>query len=124
MTTTLRLSETERDQLKTLGYVVRESAFGPAEVDQIAADCEAMVRRVTDASVGRRKVAVGSYMFQLEKGLVTMVKWEPAFPDVVQGVEPFAHFDERLRGWAMDPRFIEPMKDVVGAESLELFTEK
>jgi hypothetical protein len=124
MTSALRLSAKERDQLKTLGYVVRERAFGPAELAQLRADCEAMVQRVIDASAGRRKVAVGSYMFQLEKGLVTMVKWEPAFPDVLQGVEPFAHFDQRLHDWAMDPRFIEPMKDVVGAESIELFTEK
>jgi hypothetical protein len=124
MSTSLRLDAVERDQLKTLGYVVRERAFAPAELTRLAADCEAMVKRVTEASVGRRKVAVGSYRFQLEKGLVTMVKWEPEFPDVLQGVEPFAHFDERLRGWAMDPRFIEPMKDVVGAESIELFTEK
>jgi ectoine hydroxylase len=43
---------------------------------------------------------------------------------VVQGVEPFAHFDERLRDWAADPRFVEPIKDVVGAEDLNLFTEK
>ena len=124
MSTSLRLDAKERDQLKTLGYVVRERAFAPDELARLAADCEAMVKRVTDASAGRRKVAVGSYMFQLEKGLVTMVKWEPAFPDVVQGVEPFAHFDQRLHDWAMDPRFIEPMKDLVGAESVELFTEK
>jgi len=124
MSTSLRLDSKERDQLKTLGYVVRERAFSPAELAQLAADCEAMVKRVIDASAGRRKVAVGSYMFQLEKGLVTMVKWEPEFPDVLQGVEPFAHFDSRLRDWAMDARFIEPMKDVVGADSIELFTEK
>ena len=124
MSTSLRLDSKERDQLKTLGYVVRERAFGPAELARLRDDCEAMVQRVIEASAGRRKVAVGSYMFQLEKGLVTMVKWEPEFPDVLQGVEPFAHFDQRLHDWAMDPRFIEPMKDVVGAESIELFTEK
>jgi len=122
--TQLRLSDREKDQLKTLGYVVRERAFGPAELERLSADCEAMVRRVIDASAGRRKVAVGSYMFQLEKGLVTMVKWEPEFPDVLQGVEPFAHFDQALHDWAMDARFTEPMKDVVGADEIELFTEK
>jgi hypothetical protein len=119
-----RLDARERDQLKTLGYVVRERAFGEAELARLRADCEAMVARVTQRSLGRRKLAVGSYVFQLEKGLITMVKWEPAFPDVVQGIEPFAHFDAALRDWAHDPRFIEPMKDVVGAEAIELFTEK
>lgn len=124
MSSALRLSARERDRLKTLGYVVRERAFSPDELGQLAADCEALVKRVTLASAGCRKIALGSYMFQLEKGLVTMVKWEPAFPDVVQGIEPFAHFDERLYAWAMDPRLLEPMKDVVGAEAIELFTEK
>src|SRR5262245_20432667 len=119
-----RLDAREQLQLKDRGYVVRERAFDEAELAQLRADCEAMVKRVTDASVGRRKVAVGSYEFQLERGLVTMVKWEPAYPDVVQGVEPFAHFDDALRDWAADPRFVEPMKDVVGAEDLNLFTEK
>jgi ectoine hydroxylase-related dioxygenase (phytanoyl-CoA dioxygenase family) len=119
-----RLDARERDQLKTLGYVVRERAFSEAELSRLRADCEAMVARVTARSAGRRKFAVGSYMFQLEKGLVTMVKWEPAFPDVVQGIEPFAHFDEALCAWAHDPRFLEPMRDVVGADEIELFTEK
>jgi len=124
MKTSQRLDPAERAQLDELGYVVRERAFDERELARMRADCEAMLKRVTDASAGRRKVAVGSYMFQLERGLVTMVKWEPAFPDVVQGVEPFAHFDDALRGWAEDPRFTEPMKDVVGAEELNLFTEK
>jgi len=119
-----RLDSKELDQLRKDGYVVRERAFGEAELARLRADCEAMCQRVIERSVGRRKHAVGSYMFQLEKGLVTMVKWEPAFPDVLQGVEPFAHFDEALRDWAADPRFVEPMKDVVGAAEVELFTEK
>ncbi|HKC52390.1 MAG TPA: phytanoyl-CoA dioxygenase family protein [Myxococcota bacterium] len=124
MLTSQRLDPAERAQLDELGYVVRERVFDEIELARLRADCEAMLKRVTEASVGRRKVSVGSYMFQLERGLITMVKWEPAFPDVVQGVEPFAHFDDALCRWAEDSRFVEPMKDVVGAEELNLFTEK
>jgi len=120
----LRLDGREREQLARDGYVVRERAFEARELERLRGDCEAMVKRVTAASAGRRKLAVGSYMFQLERGLCTIVKWEPAHPEVVQGVEPFAHFDSALRQWAADPRFVEPMKDVVGADRIELFTEK
>ena len=119
-----RLDPREREQLRVHGFVVRERIFSEAELERLRADCERMVARVVERSVGRKKHAVGSYMFQLEKGLVTMVKWEPEFPDVVQGIEPFAHFDDAMRSWAADPRFVEPMKDVVGAEAVELFTEK
>src|SRR5258705_12900609 len=98
MSNSLRLDAKERDQLKTLGYVVRESAFGPAELAGLRDDCEAMVKRVIEASAGRRKVAVGSYMFQLEKGLGRMGKGGPEFPDVLQGVGPSAPFDPPRRG--------------------------
>jgi hypothetical protein len=124
MRTSHRLDASEREQLATQGFVVRERAFDAAELARMRADCEAMVKRVTGASADRRKFSVGSYMFQLEPGLATMVKWEPAFPDVVQGVEPFAHFDDALREWAADPRFVEPIKDVVGSDPVMLFTEK
>lgn len=119
-----RLDARELEQLRAQGFVVRERAFSTDEVERMRADCEALVKRVLAASEGRRKLAVGSYMFQLERGLCTIVKWEPEHPDVVQGLEPFAHFDESLRAWAGDRRFVEPMKDVVGAEELGLFTEK
>lgn len=119
-----RLDTREREQLDAQGYVVRERVFDGGEVARMRADCEDMVARVLARSAGRRKTALGSYMFQLETGLVAIVKWEPAFPDVVQGIEPFAHFDASLRGWALDARFVEPMKDIVGAEELGLFTEK
>jgi ectoine hydroxylase len=119
-----RLDAGERERLARDGFVLRERAFSAPELARLQGDCEALVARVAAASAGRRKFAVGSYLFQLEKGLVTMVKWEPAHPDVVQGIEPFAHFDEALRAWASDPRFIDPMRDVVGTEPIELFTEK
>ena len=120
----MRLDARECERLARDGFVVRERAFSGPELARLRGDCEAMVKRVVGASAGRRKVEVGSYMFQLERGLCTIVKWEPAHPEVVQGVEPFAHFDEALCDWAADPRFVEPMKDVVGAERIELFTEK
>jgi len=52
------------------------------------------------------------------------VKWEPEFPDVVQGVEPFAHISPVLDEWARDPRLWNPSKDVIGQDAIALFTEK
>src|SRR5262249_25327484 len=70
------------------------------------------------------KVTVGSYMFELQQEMVSMVKWEPHFPDVVQGIEPFAHISPELKKWAHDPRLWNPSKDCVGQDDLNLFTEK
>lgn len=119
-----RLSPAERDQLATQGFVVRTSAFDSGELDRIRASCEAMVQRVVETAGRMPRIPAGSYLFQGNQELCAIVKWEPGHPDVVQGVEPFAHFDADLRAWGEDARFTEPMKDLLGAEEVELFTEK
>jgi hypothetical protein len=111
-------------QLATDGFVVREGAFTPDELDRLRADCEDLTRGLVERASGAPKVVAGSYMFQENRELLTIIKWEPDAPDTVQGVEPFAHFHEPLRRWAYDPRFVEPMRDVLGCDAVDLFTEK
>jgi len=63
-------------------------------------------------------------MFEFQREFETVVKWEPGAPDVVQGLEPFAHLSEPLRHWGLDPRLVDPSKDIVGENEIALFTEK
>jgi hypothetical protein len=119
------LDAAERDRLAKDGYVLRERVFDPAELDAIRAACEVMVRRVSDpAGLYGPAVPAGSYRFQANRALCTIVKWEPGHTDQVQGVEPFAHFDDELRRWGLDARFTEPMQDLLGVPAVSLFTEK
>ena len=113
----------ERESLARDGYVIRESVFSRAECAQIAEDCEAMVSDL-EAAKRNEKLRVGSYMFETNFDLATVVKWEPFAPEVVQGVEPFAHFCEPLRDWGLDDRLVDPCKSIVGQDDLVLFTEK
>ena len=119
---THRLSAREREQLQRDGYVVRPGVFDSAELHHIRADCEALVERVTGSRAA--KVPMGSYLFQTLREPLTVAKWEPDHPDSLQGVEPFAHFDESLRAWGNDPRFVDPMRDLLPTDEPELFTEK
>lgn len=119
-----RLDAAERARLAREGYVVRERALGKTDLAQIRGACEALVARVMASDPGTPKIPAGSYCFQGDPALCTIVKWEPDHPDVVQGVEPFAHFDPALRDWGRDPRFVEPMYDLLGTGAVDLFTEK
>jgi len=119
-----RLVGSERAQLAQAGYVVRERAFAPSDLDQIREACENMVARLIERDPGTPKIPAGSYCFQADPGLCTIVKWEPDHREVVQGVEPFAHFEPALRDWGCDPRFTDPMLDLLGVAAVELFTEK
>jgi hypothetical protein len=118
-----RLDVEEKRALERDGYVVRSRVFNACELDAIREACEALIRRLLDAA-RRTKVPAGSYTFELQRELATVVKWEPGALEVVQGVEPFAHLSEELHRWALDPRFIDPCKDVVGSDEISLFTEK
>jgi len=122
-TRTYRMDAAEREQLARDGYVVREGVFSKAECAAIAAECEAMVSGLEAAKRGE-KLRVGSYMFEANLDAATVVKWEPFFPDVVQGVEPFAHISTPLRDWGLDPRLADPAKDICDDDDVVLFTEK
>lgn len=121
---TYRLDGAERERLDRDGFIVRQGVFDPAESAQIAADCEALVAELTAAAALRPKHVVGSYMFEMRRDINTVVKWEPNAPDLLQGVELFAHICPPLRAWALDPRLLDPMKDFVGQDDVIPFTEK
>lgn len=117
------LDAQEREALERDGFVVRTGVFDARECRAIAEDCEELAARVVALSHGQKHV-VGSYMFERQTELAMYVKWEPDFPDVLQGLEPFAHLSPELTAWAMDPRFLDPCKAIVGQDDIVLFTEK
>ena len=123
MSGSFRLNGRERQELATDGFVVRHQVFAVAECREIAQAVECLVSDLLAAKRGRKHV-FGSYMFEVQRELGSVVKWEPGAPDVVQGVEPFVHISKPLHDWGFDQRLIDPSKDVVGQDDIELFTEK
>lgn len=123
MSEPFRLTPHERNRLNEDGYVVREGVFGKDECAAMADAVETLERDLLAAKRGT-KHSVGSYMFEVQRELGSIVKWEPDHPDVVQAVEPFAHISKPLDRWARDPRLWNPSKDVVGQDDIALFTEK
>lgn len=117
-----RLDRRERETLAEHGYVVRERAFDADEVDAIVDACEALVVQVAEDRKGNRH-EVGSYVFEPDMTVEVMVKWE-GDTDVVHGLEPFVHLCEPLAWLTLDPRFVDPMADLVGDPAPMLFTEK
>jgi ectoine hydroxylase len=118
-----RLSATEKLTLEKEGYVLRRAAFSPGECASIAGECEKLGADLLAAKRNTKHV-VGSYMFERHEGYGINIKWEPDSPDLLMGVEPFAHFSKPLRDWGYDQRLIDPCKDLLGEEDIVLFTEK
>lgn len=119
---THRLTKGEREALAKDGYVVRERVFSPEEVASITASCETLVDKIVRDRQGKR-VKASVYVFEPDMIQETYIKWE-GDSDIVHGIEPFAHLSPELEAWAYDPRFTEPMQDLVGHPDPRLFTEK
>jgi ectoine hydroxylase len=119
-----RLSEGERDAMVRDGYVVRERVFDRDECAAITAECEALVDDlVAHRRAERKRYHVGSYTFDPDWLTGVTIKWE-GDSDAVHGIEPFAHINEPLKAWAHDRRFVDPSKDFLGEDEVNLFTEK
>ena len=84
-----RLDARERVQLAEHGFVVRREVFRSGEIGAIGDGCDALVERLLEEK-RNAKVAVGSYTFEIQQRLATIVKWEQENPDLLLGVEPFA----------------------------------
>lgn len=111
----------ERDRLASDGFLVRENVFDGKECAAIAADCEALLSDLIAAKRG--EAAPGSAAAALRDAGV-FVKWEPGAPDVLLGIEPFAHLSPALHDWGLDPRLTQAATALVGADQVALFTEK
>ena len=85
-------------------------------------ECEALVDDLAARRRAGRKV-YGSYVFEMVDEIGVMVKWEGE-TDIVHGVEPFAHYWPALKRWAMDARFVDPMRDLCADKAPILYTEK
>jgi hypothetical protein len=123
LTRQFRLSAAEKAKLDKDGFVVRERTFNARECERIAEDCEELGRTLLAARRDTKHV-VGSYMFERNENFGLNIKWEPDAPDLLMGVEPFAHFSKALNDWGHDPRLLDPCKDLIGQDDIVLFTEK
>lgn len=124
MTTRTDLS-LDAEELATFhrdGFVVRRDVFSRAELDDMAEHCERLVDDLVRERNGRR-MSFSGYVFDSDLTNAVIVKWE-GDTDVVHGIEPFAHLSPALDAWAYDPRLVAPMRQMVGHDELELFTEK
>jgi hypothetical protein len=116
------LSREERAAWERDGFLIRRDVFSRAEVADMAEHGEALVADLVRDRKARRFKA-GSYVFDPDLLKHVMIKWEGE-SDVVHGIEPFAHLSKPLEDWGNDPRLVQPMRAMIGADHPELFTEK
>ena len=119
----LGLSEAERIAWARDGYFVRKSAFAGEELKQLRAAADRVARTAAAAASsgdayfldGNRFVDVDHHTVQFEHQNGSAL---------VRVVEPVHDLDGVFADLVADPRLVEPMRELVGAQTLGLWTAK
>jgi ectoine hydroxylase len=123
----VRFSEFEREQFDRDGFLIREAAFSAAEVEAMRDAVEEVAARVTaratrEGAGPERKMNDGH---RIQSSSMANIQWEwREGSQAIRLVEPCTHLDERLDALWADPRFVEPMHDVLGVDEVGPFTSK
>jgi hypothetical protein len=119
----LGLSERERRAWREDGFFLRRAVFSPAEVEDLREAAE----RVRAAALalsetgrayevdGNRYVDAGPVTVQIEHGRASAT---------LRVVEPFHHLDPVFEKLIDDARLVVPMRALVGAQRVALWTDK
>ena len=119
-----RLTNAEQHAWAEDGFLVRERAFAPAEVEELRAAAERAVLRAHAAVRGGGDgYAIDGNGYHEAGGSTIQFEHSPG-SQTIRVIEPFHHLDPRFEALIDDPRLVEPMRDLVGDERVSLFTDK
>jgi ectoine hydroxylase len=121
-----RLSAGERERYERDGYLVREDVFDAQTLVDLRITVESVIADVVEQArrpgAGPEARMADGRRLQFSSRTVIQWEWQDGSREV-RLIEPCDHFDEQLHALWDDPRFVEPMRDLVGGE-VAPFTSK
>src|SRR5262245_1617776 len=118
------LSAAERTAWERDGFFIRRWVFGSRELEELrgAAERVAALARVAARSGGRGYEVDGN-RYHENAGATIQFEHAPG-SQTIRVIEPFHFLDPRADRLVDDTRLVEPMRELVGASSVSLFTDK
>ena len=120
----LRATPDEQRAYTEDGYFIRPAAFDPDELMDLRAAAERTVALAASAAASPDTEYAIDRNRYVEAGGTTIQFEHSEGSQTVRVLEPFHRLDPRFQQLVDDPRFVEPMRDLVGARELSLFTDK
>jgi ectoine hydroxylase len=121
------LRESERRAWATDGFFVRPAIFGPAELARLRAAAESVVREAHGAlpDAVRYEIDGNAYAEARIGAWQTTVQFEHVpGSTTLRVIEPFHALHPCFDALVDDVRLVDPMRELVGAERIALFTDK
>jgi ectoine hydroxylase-related dioxygenase (phytanoyl-CoA dioxygenase family) len=105
------------------GFFAREAVFSHEEIEDLRAAAERVVALAERASRSGEAYAIDGNRYVEAAESTVQFEHAPGSP-TIRVVEPFHHFDGRFERLLDDPRIVEPMRGVIGTETVSLWTDK
>jgi ectoine hydroxylase len=120
----LRATPDERRAYQEDGFFIRRAVFDCDELADLKSAAERAVAVAASAACAPdARYAIDGNRY-LEAGGTTIQLEHREGSQTVRVLEPFHRLDPRFHHLMDDPRFVAPMRDLVGANELCLFTDK
>lgn len=117
------LSANEKVLYKREGFVVRKGVFGDDEIQALIDAVECAAERALALCAGGKTYWLDNKKF-VDVGHLT-VQFERVQPnESIRVIEPVHELDPRLTELVFDARIVEPMKDIIGTQSIAIWTNK
>jgi hypothetical protein len=119
-----RLTAEEWRAWKRDGFFIRPREFDASEIEELRGAVEAVALRAgAAAGAGGHGYAIDGNRYCEAGGATVQFEHAPG-SETIRVIEPFHHLDPRIDRLIDDPRFVEPMRDLVGCDEVSLFTDK
>jgi ectoine hydroxylase-related dioxygenase (phytanoyl-CoA dioxygenase family) len=121
------LSAAERDAYARDGFVIRAAIFSRSEVTALCEAAEQVVSSAKQALPNARHYEIDGHEYADAEihGVATTVQLEHAPGSrTVRVIEPFCALHPRFEALLDDARLVAPMRALVGASEVALFTDK
>ncbi len=120
---TFDLSECERRAYAEDGFFVRADVLSQREIGEIRDAVECCVARASAATAAGRSYEIDGNHYCDASGATIQFEHLPG-TRTIRVIEPFHHLDERIDRLIDDPRLVDPMRGLLGAQEISLFTDK
>ena len=117
------LTSDEVEHYQEDGFLVRERVFHPPEIACLREAAENASRAATLLCQGGRTYFLDGKRFVDVDDMTVQFEHSPG-SDLVRVIEPVHHLDRVFGALVDDPRIVEPMRQLVGEDSIGLWTDK
>lgn len=119
----MRLTAAEGLGYRSDGLFVREAVFSGAEIEELRDAAERVVRLAAGSLGSGDRYSIDGNRYVEANDTTVQLEHSPG-SSTIRVIEPFHHFDRRFERLLDDPRIVEPMRGVLGSDTVSLWTDK